>query len=304
VKHHRTIIVLAILALFAILAAAAWYPPARLFALAVRGHSPVCPLSHAVRATANIEETGRIKDRILTASRLVREESGLELWDTPKGQFWIPRGNRFVLPFNLAEMERRVYASPGHFIRPGDIVLDCGASDGDFTREALRAGAARVISIEISPAAQECIRRNLASEISAGRVTLYAKGVWDRDDTLTLNVDDTNFAANSVVLHPESSHPSIQVPLTTIDRIVSELNLPRVDFIKMDVEGAEVKALSGASGVLQRFKPRLAIAAEHKPDDQFTIPAAVRRLRSDYAMECGQCLEKDGRIRPDVLFFF
>src|SRR5262245_11779229 len=176
----------------------------------------------------------RVKDRILGASKLVREDAGLELWDTPKGQFWIPRGNRFVLPFNLAEMEMRIYGSGEHFIRPGDVVLDCGASDGDFTREALAAGASKVIAIDIAPASLECIRRNLASEIAAGRVIVYSKGVWDKDDTLTLNVDDTNFAANSVVLRPGSSRPAIEVPLTTIDKIVSELGLTRVDFIKMD----------------------------------------------------------------------
>ena len=128
--------------------------------------------------------------------------------------------------------------------------------------------------------------------------------MWDREDQLTLNVDDTNFAANSVVLRPDESHPSILVPLTTIDRIVAELNLPRVDFIKMDVEGAEVKAIAGARETLLRFKPRLSIATEHKPDDEFTIPAAVRKVRTDYAMECGQCLEAKGHVRPDVLFFY
>src|SRR5262249_57133697 len=130
----------------------------------------------------------------LEGSKLVREEGGFELWDTPKGSFWIPKGNRFVLPFNLAEMELKIYGSGEHFIHPGDIVLDCGASDGDFTREALAAGASKVISVEISPPAIECLRRNLAAEISDGRVTVYPKGVWDHDDTLMLNIDDTNFA--------------------------------------------------------------------------------------------------------------
>ncbi len=279
-------------------------PPFRLLLLSVTGHSPVCPLSHALKSKANVEETTRIKDRILAGSHLVKEESNLELWDTPKGQYWIPKGNRYVLPFNLAEMERHIYGSGEHFIHQGDIVLDCGASDGDFTRLALDTGAKTVVAIEISPSSAECIRRNTAAEAAAGRVIVYPKGVWDKEDTMMLNVDDTNFAANSVVMHPESAHPSVQVPLTTIDKLVAELKLPRVDFIKMDIEGAEIPALSGAHDTITRFKPRLAIATEHKPDDEFTIPAAVRKIRPDYQMECGPCLEAKGHVRPDVLYFW
>ena len=280
------------------------FPPFRLFALVVVGHSPVCPMSQAVHCKANVDEKIRIKDRILGGSRLLKQESGLELWHTPAGEYWIPKGNRYVLPFNLAEMEQHIYGSGEHFIHAGDVVLDCGASDGDFTRQALAAGAGTVVSIEISPSSAECIRRNLAAEVSAGRVIVYPKGVWNKDDTLTLNVDDTNFAANSVVMRPDSSHPSVPVPLTTIDKLVAELKLARVDFIKMDIEGAEVPALAGARETITRFKPRLAIATEHKPDDQFTIPAAVRNIRADYQMECGPCLEANGHVRPDVLYFW
>jgi FkbM family methyltransferase len=279
-------------------------PACRLGVQVMAGHSPVCPFAQAIQSAANVQDTTRIKDRILAASRLLKEEQGLELWDTPKGQFWIPRGNRYVLPFNLAEMERHIYGAGAHFIQAGDIVLDCGASDGDFTREALKAGAGKVVAIEIAPTSAECIRRNLAAEVAAGRVVVYPQGVWDREDSLVLNVDDTNFAANSVVMHSDSSHASVRVPLTTIDRIVAELNLPRVDFIKMDIEGAEIPALRGAHATLERYKPRLAIAAEHKPDDQYTIPAAVRGARADYQMECGPCVEADGRVRPDVLYFY
>ncbi|MDR3718680.1 MAG: FkbM family methyltransferase [Bryobacteraceae bacterium] len=279
-------------------------PRFRLFALAITGHSPVCPLRLAVRSTGNANDTLRIKDRILAASHLRQEESGLELWDTPKGPFWVPKGNRFVLPFNLAEMERQIYGSGEHFIHPGDVVLDCGASDGDFTREALRAGAKLVVSVEISPSSIECIRRNFAGEIADHRVIVYPKGVWDKDDSLMLNVDDTNFAANSVVMKWGSLHAQVKVPLTTIDKLAAELNLPRVDFIKMDVEGAEVPALHGAHDTIQRFKPRLSIATEHKPDDEFTIPSTVRALRPDYQMQCGPCLEANGHVRPDVLYFY
>jgi FkbM family methyltransferase len=278
-------------------------PAFRLATWVVAGRSPVCPFSQAVRLDSHEKSLVAAKDRILQASRLVSQEHGLELWNTPKGQYWIPKGNRFVLPFNLAEMEAHIYGTGDRFVRPGDIVLDCGASDGDFTKEALRAGAATVVAIEISPAAIECIRRNLAGPIAQGHVIVYPKGVWDVDAELTLNVDESNFAANSVVLRPGGSHTDTRVPLTTIDKIVAELRLPRVDFIKMDIEGAEVKALAGARGTIQKYRPRLSIATEHKADDEVTIPDAIRRVRSDYRMNCGPCSILGNRIRPDVLYF-
>lgn len=290
----------------AVLTAYAGYPPFRLLVLAASGHSPVCPISHAVQSAENRKQLTAIKDRILQASHLVRQDqqAGLELWSTPKGEFWIPKGNRYILPFNLAEMERKVYGSGEHFIHTGDIVLDCGASDGDFSRLALEAGAKLVVAVEIAPKNIECLRRNLASEIAAGRAIVYPKGVWDKDDMLTLNETDDNFAANSVVMRPEGARRGTTVPLTTIDHLVSELKLPRVDFIKMDVEGAESRALVGARETLTRDKPRMAIAAEHSPEDEVTIPKTVRSLRGDYRMACGPCLEDKGQIRADVLYFY
>jgi predicted RNA methylase len=93
-----------------------------------------------------------------------------------QGDYWIPKGNRYVLPFNLAEMEQHIYGSGEHFIHAGDVVLDCGASDGDFTRQALDAGAQTVVAIEITPSSAECIRRNLAAQTAAGRVIVYPEG--------------------------------------------------------------------------------------------------------------------------------
>lgn len=72
-----------------------------------------------------------------------------------------------------------------------------------------------------------------------------------------------------------------------------------MDFIKMDAEGAETRVIAGASNT---NKPRLAITTEHGPDDERTIPQAVRKVRSDYQLECGPCLEANGHIRADVFY--
>ena len=68
----------------------------------------------------------------------------------------------------------------------------------------IQAGAKEVVAIELAPQSIECLRRNLGSEISAGRVVIYPKGVWDKEERIMLNVSDDNFAANSVMMRPEA----------------------------------------------------------------------------------------------------
>lgn len=282
-----------------------FYPLLRLSALALAGRSGLCPLGETIRSGTNLVRQRDIKDRILAASKLVEKDpAGYNLWQTPKGRFWVPTGSDYALPFNLAEQERKIYGTGEQDIRPGDIVLDCGASVGVFTREALASGAKLVVAIELAQENLECLRRNLAEEVRKGRVIIYPKGVWDKDDFLTLNVDPTNSAADSVVMRPEKAHEGPKVPLTTIDKLVQELKLERVDFVKMDIEGAEQKALIGAQQTIARYHPRLALSTYHRPDDPEKIPLLVRRAWTGYRMKCGPCADTGEIIRPDVLYFY
>lgn len=290
--------------LLLVLVAVVWfYPPARLRAISLLGRSPVCPYSRAIQVKDHERELMQAKDRILNASRLLARDDRFHHWQTPMGAYWIPAGDDYVLPFNLAEQDRKIYGTPPHFVRQGDVVLDCGANVGVFTRQALEAGARLVVAIEPAPENLECLRRNFAPEIAAGKVIIYPKGVWDKDDVLTLNADPHNTAADSFVIHRPGAVAVTQVPLTTIDKMVAELKLERVDFIKMDIEGAEPKALVGARETLIRFKPRMSISAYHQPGDPVAIPAAIRAANAGYRMECGPCAEAGFYIRPDILYF-
>jgi FkbM family methyltransferase len=289
-----------------LVAAVLFYPPLRLSAIVLAGRSPVCPFGEAVKSESNLVQQIEIKDRILGASKLLEKDpAGFHLWQTPKGTYWIPEGSDYVLPFNLAEQERRIYGSGERFVQPGDTVLDCGANVGVFTREALKAGAKLVVAIEPAPENLECLRRNYAPEISKGVVIVYPKGVWDQDASLTMNIDKHNSAADSFVLQPEGAQPSTQtIALTTIDKLVSELKLDSVNFIKMDIEGAEPKALAGARATLARFHPKLSVSAYHKPNDPVEIPQVIRQGWPGYSMQCGPCAVANGKIRPDILWFY
>jgi len=268
------------------------------------GRSPVCPLRNAVQSADNLKRQIEYKDRILAASRLLEKDpAGYHLWQTPRGRYWIPEGSDYVLPFNLAEQERRIYGTGEEAVKAGDIVLDCGANVGVYTRVALESGAKLVVAIEPAPENIACLKRNFPAEIASGRVVVYEKGVWDKDDLLPIQIDPRNSAADSFLIHREGGVEGARIPLTTIDKLVAELMLERVDYIKMDIEGAEQRALIGARATLAKHHPRLSLAAYHNPTDPEKIPALVRQAWPGYAMQCGPCAEANGRVRPDVLYF-
>ncbi len=280
--------------------AAAW--------LSISGNSPHCSLALAWVTPTEARQQVVAKDTFIDKLTLGERDAAYERWDLPQGHglaprnFWIPAGNRWILPFNLAEQLRDIYHTGGEWgIREGDIVLDCGAHVGSFTHQALARGAAKVIAIEPSPRNVECLRRNFAPEIAAGRVLIFPKGVWNKEDTLVLRQMDENSAADTVVMQQPGALAGDTVPLTRIDTLVKDLGLPRVDYIKMDIEGAEVPALEGAAETLRTWKPRLALAAYHKADDPETLPAAARRAVPAYQVQCASCILDEAGLRPEVL---
>jgi hypothetical protein len=93
------------------------------------------------------------------------------------------------------------------------------------------------------------------------------------------------------------------LPVTTIDRIVAELGLPRVDLIKADVKGAGTRMIAGASETIRRFRPRIVVSTEEPPEDPVSIRNAVLGLVPDYRFRCGPCLFTGDEIRNDTVFF-
>ena len=228
-------------------------------------------------------------------------------WKTPYGVFWAPPETS--VPFLLSEQATRVYGDGERRVRQGDVVLDCGANIGTFTREALNAGAKLVVAIEPSERNVEALRSSFAREIEQGQVIVYPKGVWHKEEVLKFFVYG-NSALDSFVM-PERTEEKdtkpreVQLPVNSIDRIVAELKLEQIDFIKMDIEGAERHAMAGAQSTLAKFHPRMSIAMENLPDDQYVVPPLVLKAWAGYRQECGRCtLAPNGKIQPDVMFFY
>ena len=277
-------------------------PAAEAISYKLTGQAPNCSLASLLRMKEDNLGHERLAQQFKAASHVVLTDGDIQLWDTPRGRYWISKRDADLISFLLAEQERRIYGSGRTGVRKGDVVLDCGAHVGVFSKEALREGAGKVIAIEPSPVNLECLRRNLAEEIAAGRAVVYPKGVWDNETALSFRVSSGNSGHDMVVLEGEEA--DLKIPVTTIDRLVAELGLERVDFIKMDIEGAERHALVGAKRTIARFRPRMALSTYHLPDDPLKIPEHVRSARKDYNIECGPCGLDKGVFTPETYLFW
>lgn len=157
---------------------------------------------------------------------------------------------------------------------PGDYVLDCGGCWGDttlyFANEVSEKG--KVIAFEFIPSNIEILRKNLAlnPELEK-RVEVVEKPVWN-ESNVELYYND-NGPASKVGFTPQNAQKD-KVRTLSID----DMNLEKIDFIKMDIEGAEPNALDGARLTLEKFKPKLAVAIYHSLDDFVEIPRLLDSL--------------------------
>ena len=83
---------------------------------------------------------------------------------------------------------------------------------------------------------------------------------------------------------PGFSSRNQDVPLRCLDSLVITGEIPKIDFIKMDIEGAEPSAIKGAASSIRKFKPKLAISIYHKPNDIFEIPRWIKNEFPFYEM--------------------
>jgi FkbM family methyltransferase len=83
---------------------------------------------------------------------------------------------------------------------------------------------------------------------------------------------------------PGFSSRNQNVPLRCLDSLVIGGQIPQINYVKMDIEGAELSAIKGAAGSIRKFRPKLAISLYHKPTDIFQIPLYIANEFPFYEM--------------------
>ena len=202
------------------------------------------------------------------------------LWKTPLGRFWgSERDGRELDLLTLEQAVGDIYEQRAVSVHDSDMVIDVGAHLGTFTRIALNRNARVVVAVEPDPVNAVCFSRTFASEIADGRVRLVEAAAWHSPGSLNFEIGN---ASQTGRVAGSGNGRAVVVRAVRLDDMADELKLGRVDFIKMDIEGAERHALAGARRLLAAHKPRLAICIYHAPDDPEVVPRVVRAANDTY----------------------
>ena len=157
--------------------------------------------------------------------------------------------------------------------------FDLGAYDGDTVRELLAYTGGKFRSVTaVEPDPKN--RRKLVQKMEAfapgfcddPRFTLVEGGVSSSDGEEWFD----NAAGRNSSL---SENGKLKVPVYSVDSLTRG---KRCTLIKMDVEGAEAGALSGAEQTLRLMKPRLLFSAYHRTEDIFALPLLLHRIEPGY----------------------
>lgn len=145
----------------------------------------------------------------------------------------------------------------GTFLKSGGVAIDLGANQGIYACAFATAvgSEGRVVAVEPIPRQVARLKKNLEIN-NCTNVVVIEGAISDASGSAELRLNSGDTAA-SIVWGAEDK--TIEVRTYTIDEIVDREKLERVDFIKLDVEGAELLALHGAKQTLSRFKPALSL---------------------------------------------
>ena len=122
---------------------------------------------------------------------------------------------------------------------------------------------------------KNCVAR--LERFSGYDITLENLGLSDKESVENYSAGGTGSRKNS--------DGALTAKFIDLDTYVAKKNLPRVDYIKLDIEGAELDMLHGAVKTITRCKPKMAVSAYHKPEDLWTLAAYIKSLRPDYEFE-------------------
>lgn len=182
---------------------------------------------------------------------------------------------------------RSVYTPKQYFcdeiirLKENEVIIDCGAYDGDTLRDISRYTKNLYNKIYC----MEPDKRNLIElkktimDLNLHDICIIDKGAWNETDKLCFSMECSNESSKIIKESDQIDLKKIDtIDVVAIDDVINE----SISFIKMDIEGAEIKALKGAQNTIKKYKPKLAISVYHRNEDLIEIPNYIKKLVPTY----------------------
>ncbi|MFX1375588.1 MAG: FkbM family methyltransferase [Promethearchaeota archaeon] len=156
------------------------------------------------------------------------------------------------------------FFSPEVYLKKGDVVLDVGAFIGlssmIFSKKIGEEG--KVYAIE--PVMHDVIKKNIEVN-KINNIIIIPKALGNESGVIEIEISDYGGDASISKRDYTKGHYTRKkvVELSTLDHLVNELGLKKIDFIKIDIEGAEELAIRGANDLIEQFKPKWSISSYH-----------------------------------------
>lgn len=185
--------------------------------------------------------------------------------------------------------------SDGEYFKPNivgfklsqdEAFLDVGAFNGDTIEKFINATSEKfshIFALEMSKKNFAQLKKLIDTKALKTKIEIINCGAWDEKTTTTCGDEKGHSGiacsinkGKRLFLKPE------EIEMVHLDKIDNILKKRAVSLIKMDIEGAEVKAIKGAEKCISNNLPKMAICIYHNLSDYWEVPLAIKNINSNY----------------------
>lgn len=177
-----------------------------------------------------------------------------------KGQIWLESA-RTIYRIHKGLIGEKELDLLTHIISPGDVCLDVGANYGEWSyyMSKCTGSTGKVFAIEPVPQTTLILKRTL-KKFSLLNVEMHQLVFGDSNRNMIMCVPREkygfyNLPGAFVTIDEKDTGSNVKVQMVSLDSFVNEHNIEKMDFVKCDIEGAEMLFFKGAVGVLSKNKP-------------------------------------------------
>lgn len=184
-----------------------------------------------------------------------------------------------IMDYSDLMSEGEYFNSEFFFPCKNAIYVDAGSYDGDSILGFIKFNQnfKKIFAFEPDEYNYNILKKSFVYNVYREKITLFDFALSDKKETTDFD-SGKGVSSHLIDEQPSLINNKIKVSCQSLDNLIDE----KVSFIKMDIEGAEIRALNGAKRLITTYKPDLAICIYHKEMDIFEIPELIHRMVPEY----------------------